>query len=146
MPPPLKKKSYLLVKRFYLTTLIMNLFFSNSAFKLYFFASKSHSLPGLVGLFGKLYLKIQFLIKKWPRKRKGFCSFFWVIFGSYQKNDLRYRKFEKGELPKIGFKVLESHYSSGLEQFLVFRRLEIRFACVNLKKKLISEAKGSIND
>ena len=74
--PPKKNKSYLLVKRFYLTTLIMNLFFSNSAFKLYFFASKSHSLPGLVGLFGKLYLKIQFLIKNGLENARDFVHFF----------------------------------------------------------------------
>ena len=75
MPPPLKKnKSYLLVKRFYLTALIMNIFFSNSALKFGFSAPKSHSLTGFFDIFEILQLKT-FFCKKMASKTKEKSDF-----------------------------------------------------------------------
>ena len=128
----------------------MNLFFSNSALKFDFSAPKSHSLTGLFDLFGILQLKT-FFCKKMASKTKEksdfghFFCFILVIFVFRQKNDL-YRKFEKGEPSKMVFKMLKSHYFRSCEVFLAFQRIQIRFTIVNLRKKLISEAKSRLKD
>ena len=94
----------------------------------------------------------RFFAKKWPRKQKKnrilvifFVLFWWFLF-FVKKSDFRYRKFEKGEPSKMVFKILKSHYFRSCEVFLAFQRIQIRFTIVNLRKKLISEAKSRLKD
>ena len=74
MPPPQIKKKLVRIRIFYLTALIMNIFFSNSALKFGFSAPKSHSLTGFFDIFEILQLKT-FFCKKMASKTKEKSDF-----------------------------------------------------------------------